>query len=484
MRVPHQHERGNTLSERETIEVDYLIVGAGAMGMAFADTLVAETDATVAIVDRYGRPGGHWTVAYPYVRLHQPSAFYGVNSRELGTGEVDQHGWNAGLHELASADEILTYFDQVMRKTLLSTGCVSYFPMSNYDGADPARPDVQRCHSVVTGCEFDIRVRRRTVDATYMNVTVPAMCPPKYEVDSGVRLITPNQLPALDHSASHYTVVGAGKTGIDACLWLLQHGVDPSRITWIMPRDAWLLDRAQIQPGPEFAATNAESLNARIRAVLESHTVEELFPRLEASGLLLRLSSDVTPTAFRCATVTQAELEQLRRIPDIVRSGRVRRIGGSTVELDGATVPARPGTLYIDCTADGLEARPAVPMFRGPHITLQALVPCKQVFSAAFAAHIEAAYEDDAQKNRICLASPHPNTALDCLRTMVHSDDLLLRWSAVPGLLEWCDASRLTKHSIGSLPDEQRTALFEGLHAEKTQLQELLAHEDQTVVAN
>lgn len=271
------------MSERETIEVDYLIVGAGAMGLAFADTLLAETDATVAIVDRYGRPGGHWTVAYPFVRLHQPSSFYGVNSRELGTDDVDQDGWNAGLHELASSDEILTYFDQVMRKTFLPSGRISYFPMSHYDGADPARPDVQRCHSLVTGGEFDIRVRRRTVDATYMNVTVPAMCPPKYEVASGVRLITPNQLPALDQQASHYTVVGAGKTGIDACLWLLQHGVDPSGITWIMPRDSWLLDRAQIQPGPENAASDAESFTARIRAVLESRTVEELFQRLEAA---------------------------------------------------------------------------------------------------------------------------------------------------------------------------------------------------------
>lgn len=75
------------MAEPETPEVDYLIVGAGAMGMAFADTLVAETDATVALVDRYGRPGGHWTVAYPYARLHQPSAYYGVNSRELGSAK-------------------------------------------------------------------------------------------------------------------------------------------------------------------------------------------------------------------------------------------------------------------------------------------------------------------------------------------------------------------------------------------------------------
>ena len=41
------------------IETDYLIVGAGAMGMAFADTLVSESDARVVIVDRGHQPGGH-----------------------------------------------------------------------------------------------------------------------------------------------------------------------------------------------------------------------------------------------------------------------------------------------------------------------------------------------------------------------------------------------------------------------------------------
>ena len=58
-----------------SISADYLVIGGGAMGMAFTDTLVAETDATIAVVDRHHQPGGHWNDAYPYVRLHQPSAF-------------------------------------------------------------------------------------------------------------------------------------------------------------------------------------------------------------------------------------------------------------------------------------------------------------------------------------------------------------------------------------------------------------------------
>ena len=62
-----------------TLETDYLIVGAGAMGMAFADTLLAQTSARIVMVDRRYQPGGHWNDAYSFVRLHQPSYFYGVN---------------------------------------------------------------------------------------------------------------------------------------------------------------------------------------------------------------------------------------------------------------------------------------------------------------------------------------------------------------------------------------------------------------------
>ena len=85
---------------------DVLVIGSGAAGLAFADTLLAETDARITIVDRHAMPGGHWNDAYPFVALHQPSAFYGVNSMELGTGRKDAAGANAGLYELASGPEI------------------------------------------------------------------------------------------------------------------------------------------------------------------------------------------------------------------------------------------------------------------------------------------------------------------------------------------------------------------------------------------
>jgi cation diffusion facilitator CzcD-associated flavoprotein CzcO len=88
------------------LEVDYLVIGAGASGMAFADALIQPSDAQVALVDRRHGPGGHWLDAYPFVRLHQASSFYGVASTMLGSGSIQREGPEAGLHERASAAEI------------------------------------------------------------------------------------------------------------------------------------------------------------------------------------------------------------------------------------------------------------------------------------------------------------------------------------------------------------------------------------------
>ena len=47
------------------------------MGMAFADTLLSETEADMVIIDRHAKPGGHWNVAYPlFACINLP--FFGV----------------------------------------------------------------------------------------------------------------------------------------------------------------------------------------------------------------------------------------------------------------------------------------------------------------------------------------------------------------------------------------------------------------------
>src|SRR4051794_26099543 len=171
--------------QTKAIETDYLVIGAGAMGMAFIDTLITESDARVVLVDRAAQPGGHWTTAYPFVRLHQPSAYYGVNSRPLGNNTIDQVGWNQGLNELAPVGEICAYFDAVMQQQFLPTGRVEYFPMSEYLGDGRLR--------TLAGTKYDVTVNRRIVDATYLRAVVPSMRPAPYNVASGIDCVAPNE---------------------------------------------------------------------------------------------------------------------------------------------------------------------------------------------------------------------------------------------------------------------------------------------------
>jgi cation diffusion facilitator CzcD-associated flavoprotein CzcO len=101
------------------LETDYLVVGAGATGMAFTDALIGESDAEVVLVDRRHRPGGHWNDDYPFVHLHQPSALYGVLSRPLGHDRIDDTGPNVGFYERATAAEICDYYGRVLDEHLV-----------------------------------------------------------------------------------------------------------------------------------------------------------------------------------------------------------------------------------------------------------------------------------------------------------------------------------------------------------------------------
>jgi hypothetical protein len=142
---------------------------------------------------------------------------------------------------------------------------------------------------VVGGEVQTVEVRRKVVDATHAPTEVPSTHKPRYTVAPGVACIPINDLATLARPCAHYTVVGSGKTGIDACLWLLARGVAPSRIRWIMPRDAWFLDRANLQPGLENSEHDMGYALNQFGAIIDAATPAELFARLEAKDALLRL---------------------------------------------------------------------------------------------------------------------------------------------------------------------------------------------------
>ena len=421
----------------EQLEADYLVVGTGAMGMAFTDVLVTETDATVIMVDRNHKPGGHWTTAYPFVRLHQPSAFYGVNSRPLGENKIDQVGFNKGLYELASAQEVVSYFEQVMREQFLPSGRVRYFPMCDYEGDGLV---VSR----LSGEETRVKATK-IVDSTYMNVTVPSMRPPPFPVADEVSCVPLNDLVKVDGPKEGYVVIGAGKTGMDACLFLLANGASPDDIRWIMPRDSWILNRANLQP--ELITEELASPRTGERNQWDAKDMDDLFDILEESGQLLRIDPSVKPTMYRCATVTTVEIEALRSIRNVVRMGHVVEITDNEIRLEEGSIPTTSNVLHVDCTADALATRPSVPVFSANQLTLQAVRTCQQVFSAAFIAYVEATIDDNEEKNRICAPVPHPDSDVDWLRTTLGTMQNGGTWASVPKLQQWLMASRLDPFS-------------------------------------
>lgn len=420
----------------DTLETDYLIVGSGAVGMIFADQLLTETGARIMLVDRRAMPGGHWNDAYPFVRLHQPSAYYGAGSRALGVNRIDESGLNKGYYEQASGPEVTHYFDALMRERFLPSGRVQYFPMSEYLGGGQFK---SRLSGAVTSVRYG-----KIVDTTFFGTEVPATHTPAFDVSEDVKLVPPHMLPRVAANQASYCIVGAGKTAMDVGVWLLQTGVAPSAIRWIAPRDSWLINRQVTQPGDEFYADNIGGLAHQLEAAANAESVEDLFSRLERTGQLLRIDPNIAPTMYRGATMSEAEVATLRMIKDIVRKGHVRAITRNRIELDRGAIEAAPDTLYIDCTARALQSRAPQPIFAGDSITVQLVRAQLVSISVATIAHVEANYGSDEEKNDLCRPIPPAFSNIDWLRTTLADLHAAKRWSADKPLRKWIAAHRLS----------------------------------------
>lgn len=447
-------------------ETDYLIVGAGAAGLAFADTLVQESDAHITIVDRRAQPGGHWNDAYPFVALHQPSAFYGVNSLPLGTLRKDTTGPNAGFYELASGAEVLGYFHKVMHESLLPTKRVTYRPMSEYSLADGIT-------SLLTGEKTPIHVRKKVVDANYFGPSIPATHRPAFAIAEGVQRVTPTALTqrAMQGALppSRYCILGAGKTAMDAGIWLLTNGVPVDRISWVMPRDSWLVNRATTQPGEEFFHSAIGGQALQMKALAEASDIDDLFLRMEASGQMLRIDRSKTPRMFHYATISEGEVDLLRRIEHVIRRGHVQSIERDALVFEGGREAMNPDMLYIDCTASAVLPRPVLPIFQPDKIVLQLVRAPLVSFSAAMIAYVEAHYPDDAQKNTLCSTVPFPKEIVGFVETTAANMQNQMRWGQDKTLRKWMHESRLDGFgkAVASIPptDTEKIAVLNQLRA-------------------
>lgn len=424
----------------ETIEVDYLVVGAGAMGMAFADIILTESDKTILMVDMHQKPGGHWNDAYPFVTLHQPSAYYGVSSKELSKGVIDSIGLNKGLQDLATGPEVMAYFDEVMRYQFLPTGRLKYLPMCKYEGDG-------KITALTSDKEYRVKVREKTVDGTWLKTTVPSTHTPNFEVADGVKLIPLNDLPKVQEQPSRYVIVGGGKTGIDAVVWLLENHVDPDQIHWVRPRDAWLMRRETTQPDAQFFEATMGAQAAQMEAIAQSESIPDLFDRLEGAGIFVRIDQSVRPSMFHGATISDPELAELRRVKNVIRMGRIQRIETDQIILDEGTLPSDPNTIYVDCSACAVGNAEEAIVFEGDTIRLQTVRTVQPVFSAAFIAHIELTRDTEEEKNRLCQVVPLPNHDVDWIRMQSAFMMNQYTWSQEKDLRKWLLENRLDGYS-------------------------------------
>lgn len=402
------------------VDTDYLVLGAGATSLAFADVILAEDPtAHLVIVDRRDSPGGHWNDAYPFVRLHQPAAFYGLNSTKLGSGGGD----------LASGPELVAYYKRAMSR-FVATGRVRFLPMCEYqgDGRVVSLVDADRV--------VEISVRRRVVDGTYVAVEVPFRRPPPYVVGPDICVVPPNGLSQIDRPQERYVVIGAGKTGIDAILFLLDAGVAAERIQWIVSHDAWLWNRASVHPGAVL-----QTFTTMVGSVADATDIDDAFLRLERAGIVFRVDTGTLPTKWRCATIDERELTALRRVADVIRLGRVKRIAAGAVELESGTVDVAGDSLFIDCSANGLARFAPRPLFGPGRITLQSAIMCQPTFSAALIAHLALLDISDAKRNHVCAAVPHPESKEDLPSSLLRTVQNMINLQAHMPL--WLRRSRL-----------------------------------------
>ncbi|QOR71565.1 NAD(P)-binding protein [Ruania alkalisoli] len=408
------------------VDSDYLVVGAGAAGMAFTDALIDHSDASVTLVDRRPGPGGHWLDAYPFVRLHQASSFYGVASTLLGEGRRQTQGPETGLHERADREQICAYYQSVLNDRFVASGQVRFIPRSHYDW--------DRRVLTCDGTRYEVSQRCRIVDARYLAPEIPATTPPPFEVADQVRVVAVNDLPRVDDAPSQYVIVGSGKTATDAVIWLLGQGVDPEAICWVRPREPWMLNRAKVQPDPDvFLGMAADIFESAVAA----RSVDDLFLRLEEAGVMMPINRALTPTMARAPTLATWELDLLRSIENVVRRGRLRRVERGRLNFDGGAVDVHDDALVVHCAAHGLRHESSMPIWGRDAITVQptrAGFPC---FGAALIGYIEATRVGDDAKNQVCPSSPYPSTPADWVRTNIHGTRSAMAFGAEPDIAAW-----------------------------------------------
>ena len=86
----------------------------------------------------------------------------------------------------------------------------------------------------------------------------------------------------------------------------------------------------------------------------------------------MRLDKNILPTRFRFATITQAEVEKLKKVKNIIRKGRIASIDTERVKFESGEEMAMPeDTVVVDCARNSTKFPQDKKVFDGDKINLQ-----------------------------------------------------------------------------------------------------------------
>jgi len=320
-------------------ECDYLIVGAGATTLAFLDTLVTELpdDTKFVLVDKKAAPGGHWIDSYGYVQLHQPSIVYGIASKQLEGNWLKcmltqfMMPWNHRANKI----EILKYFADFVEENKKQ---IDFYSDSVYD-FEKSNEDVHFFSSMDGSVSYKVKVNVKLIDGSANENIVPHNSPLQFPVDEEVRVMTTNQVYDAHNEnqkemrTNKYVVLGAGKTGMDAVVYLQRTmKIDPVDIAWVISQDVWMSSLNGGGSPKSHSILLLKYDNDMQKAALEG----------EEQRSIVRLDKDIMPTVFKFPLVSDEELKLYRNVKTIIRRGRAtairRRANSKDDDDDGVVV--------------------------------------------------------------------------------------------------------------------------------------------------
>ena len=125
------------------------------------------------------------------------------------------------------------------------------------------------------------------------------------------------------------------------------------------------------------------------------------------------------PTRNRIGSVSDGDIEKMRRIKNIVRKGRVARIEkGRIIFQSGEEMELPANTLAVDCARNGsVFPRHGIKVWDGEKINLQLVQFPPPGMSTTIIAALERKYPDNEEyKNSLCQTIPVPQVG--CLNVL------------------------------------------------------------------